>query len=130
MLSIALTWNVWLPSASPAYAWGLVHAVKPPPSIWLVKDGALLTPPDESGILLGITRQVVMDLARAAGIPVHVENLARQDVYVADECFLTGTGAEVVPVTSIDKRTIGSDKVGPITNKLMEAFHKFVREAP
>jgi len=96
-------------------------------NIFLVKDGVLQTPPDESGILLGITRQAVMDLAKAAGIRVAVGNLTRQDVYVADECFLTGTGAEVVPVTSIDKRTIGTGKVGPITQQLMQAFHKLVR---
>jgi branched-chain amino acid aminotransferase len=97
-------------------------------NIFLVKDGVLLTPPAESGILLGITRQAVMDLAKAAGIPVSEVNLTRQDVYVADECFLTGTGAEVVPVTAIDKRALGTGKVGPMTQKLMEAFYKLVRE--
>jgi branched-chain amino acid aminotransferase len=69
-----------------------------------------------------------MDLAKSAGIRVAETNLTRQDVYVADECFLTGTGAEVIPVTSIDKRNIGSGKVGPMTLKLMQAFHVLVRE--
>jgi branched-chain amino acid aminotransferase len=97
-------------------------------NVFIVKNGQLLTPPPESGILLGITRQVVMDLARQAGIPVSEPNLTRHDVYVADECFLTGTGAEIVPVTRIDNRPIGTAKPGPITRRLLEAFHKKVRD--
>ncbi len=97
-------------------------------NIFIVKDGELQTPQEDSGVLIGITRQVVMSLARAAGIRVAEKNLTRQDLYVADECFLTGTGAEVVPVTSIDKRSIGDGKVGVITKRLMEAFVKRVRE--
>lgn len=101
-------------------------------NIFLVKGGQLLTPPEESGILLGITRQVVMNLARAAGIAVIEKNLTRQDMYIADECFLTGTGAEVVPVTRIDSRPVGMAagevKPGPITQRLIEAFHKKVRD--
>jgi branched-chain amino acid aminotransferase len=96
-------------------------------NVFIVKDGRLITPPPESGILLGITRQVVMDLARQAGIPVFETNMTRHDVYVADECFLTGTGAEIVPVTRIDNRPIGTAKPGPITQRLLEAFHKKVR---
>ena len=97
-------------------------------NFFIVKDGQLITPPPESGILLGITRQVVMDLARQAGIPVAETNLTRHDVYIADESFLTGTGAEIVPVTRIDGRTIGDAKPGPITRRLLEAFHKKVRD--
>jgi branched-chain amino acid aminotransferase len=96
-------------------------------NIFIVKNGELMTPPPEAGILLGITRGVVMGLAREAGVPVSERNLSRQDMYVADECFLTGTGAEVVPVTKIDSRTIGSGTPGPITRRLLEAFHKKVR---
>lgn len=100
-------------------------------NIFIVKNGQLLTPPEESGILVGITRNAVMNLARQAtngGIPVHEKNLTRHDLYTADECFLTGTGAEVVPVTRIDGRTIGGGTPGPITQRLMTAFHKKVRE--
>jgi branched-chain amino acid aminotransferase len=96
-------------------------------NIFIVKNGQLVTPPEEAGILLGITRRVVMDLARAAGIPVFEKNLNRQDIYVADECFLTGTGAEIVPVTKIDNRPIHDSKPGPVTARLLEAFHKKVR---
>lgn len=97
-------------------------------NIFIVKGGQLITPPEEAGILLGITREVVMNLARAAGIPVVARNLSRQDIYVADECFLTGTGAEIVPVTKIDSRVISDGKPGPITGRLLEAFHRKVRE--
>ncbi len=98
-------------------------------NIFIVKDGCLVTPAEESGVLVGITRHVVMGLAKAAGIPVVERNMTRFDLYIADECFLTGTGAEVVPVTSIDNRKIGDGKVGEITKKLMAAFHKKVRDA-
>jgi branched-chain amino acid aminotransferase len=96
-------------------------------NIFIVKGGALLTPAEDAGILLGITRQVVIELAHAAGIAVQETRLTRYDLYTADECFLTGTGAEIVPVTCIDKRRIGAGKVGPMTRKLMEAFHLKVR---
>jgi branched-chain amino acid aminotransferase len=97
-------------------------------NIFIVKDGILMTPPEDSGILIGITRQVVIDLARAAGIPFREANLTRYDLYVADECFLTGTGAEVISVTKIDNRVIGAGQVGSITAKLTKAFHHKVRE--
>ncbi len=96
-------------------------------NIFIVKNGQLITPPDESGILLGITRAVVMGLGKTAGIPVVEKNLTRQDMYTADECFLTGTGAEVVPVTKIDNRVIGAGKPGLITQRLMADFHKKAR---
>ncbi len=98
-------------------------------NIFIVRNGQLITPPEESGILLGITRAVVMNLARTAGIPVFEKNVTRQDLYISDECFLTGTGAEVVPVTKIDNRTIGAGTPGPITQRLIAAFHKKVRES-
>jgi len=96
-------------------------------NIFIVKDGKLLTPAEETGILVGVTRKTVMDLARAF-IPVVETDMTRYDLYIADECFLTGTGAEVIAVTKIDNRTIGDAKPGPITKRLMEAFHKKVRE--
>jgi branched-chain amino acid aminotransferase len=96
-------------------------------NIFITKNGELLTPPAEAGILLGVTRAMVMKLARAAGVPVFERNLTRQDMYVADECFLTGTAAEIVPVTKIDNRVIGTGKPGPLTARLLEVFHKKVR---
>jgi branched-chain amino acid aminotransferase len=96
-------------------------------NIFIVRDGVVLTPPEESGILLGITRATVIELAARNEIPVRQVNLTRHDLYTADECFLTGTGAEIVPVTSIDRRAIGDGYVGRITRKLTEAFHQEVR---
>ncbi len=96
-------------------------------NIFTVREGQLITPAEESGILLGVTRAVVLELAAKANIPTREMNLTRYDLYTADECFLTGTGAEIVPVTSVDKRTIGDGKVGPITRQLTEAFHAYVR---
>ncbi len=98
-------------------------------NIFIVRDGQLLTPAEESGILLGITREVVLELSVAAGIPTRQSNLTRYDLYTADECFLTGTGAELVPVTSVDKRMIGDGKVGPITRQLTSAFHHYARHS-
>lgn len=97
-------------------------------NIFIVKDGVLVTPSEESGVLVGITRQAVMGVARGKGMQVVEKNLTRFDMYVADECFLTGTGAEVVPVTMIDSRKIGDGRVGSVTKGLMEGFHRMVRE--
>ncbi|GIW82745.1 MAG: branched chain amino acid aminotransferase [Gemmatales bacterium] len=97
-------------------------------NIFLVKDGRLLTPPPHAGILVGITRDAVIELARAANIPVSEPTLTRHDVYAADECFLTGTAAEVIPVVKCDGRPIGNGKPGPITKQLREAFHRLTRE--
>ena len=97
-------------------------------NIFIVRQGRLLTPPEESGILAGITRGVVLDLARAAGIPTAQPNLTRYDLYVADECFLTGTGAEIIAVTRIDQRTIGDGQVGPLTRQLTAAFRQIVQQ--
>jgi branched-chain amino acid aminotransferase len=96
-------------------------------NIFIVKNGELQTPSEESGVLVGITRQVVMALARDAGVRVAERNLTRFDLYVADECFLTGTGAEVIPVTAIDSRKIGDGRVGTLTRRLTDAFHRKVR---
>lgn len=96
-------------------------------NIFLVRDGILWTPSKDSGILEGITRQAVLDLAREAGYITHEVPLTRHDVYIAEECFLTGTAAEVVPIVSVDSRKIGSGKPGPVTNDLRERFHALVR---
>lgn len=96
-------------------------------NIFLVKSGILRTPPADAGILEGITRNAVMDLARAAKIPVQEVAMTRHDVYTSDECFLTGSAAEVIPVTKVDARPIGTGKPGPITKQIREAFQKLVR---
>jgi branched-chain amino acid aminotransferase len=93
-------------------------------NIFLVRSGVLLTPPNDAGILEGITREAVIELARDEGIEVREVALTKHDVYIADECFLTGTAAEVVPVVKVDARTIGDGKPGPITRKLAESFRK------
>jgi branched-chain amino acid aminotransferase len=80
-----------------------------------------------SGILEGITRDVVIGLARELGIDVREVPLTKHDVYIADECFLTGTAAEVIPVVKVDSRTIGDGAPGKITRQLMERFHKLAR---
>jgi len=96
-------------------------------NIFLVRDGVLLTPPLDAGILEGITREAVIELARQAGVPVRETPLTKHDVYIADECFLTGTAAEVVPVVKVDSRSIGSGRPGPITIDLTERFGALVR---
>ncbi len=97
-------------------------------NIFLVRDGRMLTPPNEAGILEGITRKAVIDLAREDGIEVLEVPLTKHDVYIAAECFLTGTAAEVVPVVKVDSRTIGDGKPGPITKKLFARFHELTRQ--
>jgi branched-chain amino acid aminotransferase len=91
-------------------------------NIFIVKNGHLLTPPLAAGALYGITRGVVLEMARDAGIPVAEPNLTRYDLFNADECFLTGTGAELVPVVKVDGRVIGDGKPGPITRRLVEQY--------
>jgi branched-chain amino acid aminotransferase len=97
-------------------------------NIFLVRKGELHTPSIDAGILEGITRDAVMDLARSAGIKVVERAMDRHDVYTADECFLTGTAAEVIPVVEVDARPIGTGKPGPITRDLLERFHSLVRQ--
>jgi len=96
-------------------------------NLFIVRDGVLFTPPIAAGILEGITRDEIIAIAEDFGIKVREENLTRHDLYVADECFLTGTAAEVVPVVRIDKRTIGDGHPGPVTKRLLEEFHRRTR---
>ncbi len=91
-------------------------------NIFTVKDGSLVTPPVHAGILEGITRQVVMELAAEVGVGTLEKDLTRFDLYVADEAFLTGTAAEIIPVVRIDSRQIGDGKPGPITHRLLQMF--------
>ena len=96
-------------------------------NIFIVKNGVLKTPPVDAGILEGITRNAVMELARAAGIPVEETAMVRHDIYVADECFLTGSAAEVIAAISLDGRQIGSGKPGPVTQKLLQLFRELTQ---
>jgi len=97
-------------------------------NIFIVKRKELFTPPAYKGILKGITRQVVMNLAREMGYPVHETVLTLHDVYTADECFITGTAAEIVPVVKLDDRTIGEGVPGPITKALIQKFRAYTQQ--
>ena len=96
-------------------------------NIFIVKGRVVRTPPLHAGILAGVTRAVVMDLAREAACEVREEMLNRFDVYTADEAFLTGTASEIAPIRSYDGRTVGNGKAGPVTRDLMTRFQAYVR---
>ena len=98
-------------------------------NIFLVKDGVLVTPSTDAGILEGITRQAVIELAVEAGTEVQERTLLMEDVYGADECFLTGSAAEVVPVVQVDESQIGNGTPGPLTRDLMKRFRALVNPA-
>ncbi|MEX0724629.1 MAG: branched-chain-amino-acid transaminase [Planctomycetaceae bacterium] len=91
-------------------------------NIFVIKDEIIMTPPTDAGILEGITRNAVMRLADDAGYAVLEQPMTRHDIYTADECFLTGTAAEVIPVVSLDGRPIGAGTPGPITRDLLDLF--------
>jgi len=97
-------------------------------NIFVVRKGVLMTPPIDAGILEGITREAVIELAGEEGIEVQQIPLTRHDIFIADECFLTGSAAEVIPVVKLDSRVIGDGKPGPMTKRLTERFHKMTRE--
>jgi branched-chain amino acid aminotransferase len=97
-------------------------------NIFLVRHGILQTPPLEAGILEGVTRDAVIEVSLEAGIEVRELPLTKHDVYIADECFLTGTAAEIIPVVRVDSRVIGSGKPGPITRDLEKRFKKLTQE--
>ncbi len=96
-------------------------------NVFIVRHGQLQTPPTSAGILEGITRAHIIRLAREAGLEVVEKNLERVDLYTAEEGFLTGTAAEVVPLVEVDHRPIGGGAVGPITKDLIVAYRKLVR---
>ena len=96
-------------------------------NIFVVKGDRLSTPPLSAGALYGITRGVVMDLARENGLTVTEPDLTRYDLFNADECFLTGTGAEVIAVVKIDGRVIGKGRPGPITGGLIRRYHELTQ---
>lgn len=91
-------------------------------NLFLVRNGEVFTPPSSDGILEGITRNLVMELARKRGHTVSEKTIVRHDLYIADECFGTGTAAEVVPIVEINKRLVADGKPGPITKQLMQDF--------
>jgi branched-chain amino acid aminotransferase len=96
-------------------------------NLFIVSEGRLLTPPLWAGALYGITRRVVMDLAAEAGLEVQEVNLTRHELFNADECFLTGTAAEIVPLVKIDGRVIGNGKPGPVTAKLEAQYRALTK---
>jgi len=94
-------------------------------NVFIVRDGVICTPPVQAGALEGITRNLVIRLAKEEGLEVVEKNLTRCDLYICNEFFLTGTAAEVIGIVGIDGRTIGEDKPGPITRRLREKFFEY-----
>jgi branched-chain amino acid aminotransferase len=98
-------------------------------NLFLIKNGTMFTPLISDGALDGITRAVIIELAAGLGVPVVERSLTRYDIFTADECFLTGTAAEVIPVVALDRRVIGSGKPGPLTARFLEAFHELANHS-
>ncbi len=96
-------------------------------NVFIVKENHVLTPPLTAGALYGITRRVVLDLAAQLGFKAAETDLTRYDLFNAEECFLTGTGAELVPVVRIDGRVIGTGSPGPVTQRLVEQYHALTK---
>ncbi|HSQ42967.1 MAG TPA: branched-chain-amino-acid transaminase [Fibrobacteraceae bacterium] len=97
-------------------------------NIFIIKNGVVHTPNVQSGSLDGITRRTVIDVAKTRGLEVMEGPMSRFDIWVADEFFLTGTAAEVVPIVELDKRSIGNGQVGPLTKALIADFKAFVSQ--
>jgi branched-chain amino acid aminotransferase len=97
-------------------------------NVFIVKHGQIFTPPVAAGALRGITRSVVFEIGAELGVKVRETDITRHDVFVADECFLTGTAAEIVPVVKADGRSIGNGKPGPITARIIARFRQVTRE--
>ncbi|ACB75956.1 branched-chain-amino-acid transaminase [Opitutus terrae] len=95
-------------------------------NIFIVHQGEIITPAASQGALRGITRGAIFDVAKELGVPLREADLTRYDVWCADECFLTGTGAEVVPVVKLDGREIGTGHPGPITQQVLASFRRRV----
>ncbi|MCX6980306.1 MAG: branched-chain-amino-acid transaminase [Verrucomicrobia bacterium] len=93
-------------------------------NIFIIRDGAIATPPLSAGALDGITRRVVFEIAATLGIPLHERDLSRHDIFTADECFLTGTAAEVIAAVKLDQRVIGDGKPGVITKQVIAKFRE------
>lgn len=97
-------------------------------NIFIIKNGVLSTPHPSAGCLKGITRAAALELAENLRVPIREENLTLYDIYTADECFLTGTAAEIIPAISLDNRILGTGKAGDITRKLIGAFRAHTSE--
>jgi branched-chain amino acid aminotransferase len=97
-------------------------------NIFIVKRQHLYTPPQCMGTLRGITRDALLEIARGNRIPVHEHVITRHEVYISDECFLTGTAAEIIPVVMVDGRTIGTGKPGKLTLSLMKKFKELTKK--
>lgn len=98
-------------------------------NVFILKHGQIFTPPITAGALRGITRGVIFEIAAGLGIKIHETNITRHDVFIADECFLTGTAAEIIPVVKVDGRTIGNGKPGPITTRTIARFRELTHES-
>jgi branched-chain amino acid aminotransferase len=96
-------------------------------NVFVVKHGELRTTPLDAGILEGVTRNAVIELAKKAGVPFREMTMTRHDIFTADELFLTGTAAEIIPVVKCDGRPIGAGKPGPVTKRLRELFQELVK---
>ncbi len=95
-------------------------------NIFIIKDDELITPPVSSGALEGITRNTTIDIAKSLGISTCEKNITRFDLYNAQECFLTGTAVEIMPVIKIDDAQIGDEKPGKITKQIISDFKKLI----
>lgn len=96
-------------------------------NIFIVKRGAVYTPPISSGALAGVTRGVVFEMAAEFGLSISEPDMTRYDIFTADECFLTGTAAEIIPVVTLDRRSIGDGRPGPVTKQLITRFHELTQ---
>ncbi len=96
-------------------------------NIFVLKKGTLFTPPVSAGALKGVTRKVVFELAEALNIPLVEQEMTRYDVYTADECFLTGTAAEVIPLVELDRRAINGGVPGEVTKRFVQAFQELTQ---
>ncbi|MFA5063013.1 MAG: branched-chain-amino-acid transaminase [Candidatus Omnitrophota bacterium] len=97
-------------------------------NIFIVKGKNLYTPPQCMGTLRGITRDAVLEISRQAKIPAHEHVITRHEVYISDECFLTGTAAEIIPVVMVDGRAIGDGKPGKLTSALLKKFRELTKK--
>jgi branched-chain amino acid aminotransferase len=95
-------------------------------NIFIVRNGILYTPPNHAALLEGITRRSIIEIAKKENIPFEIRDIARSELYIADEVFFTGTGAQVAWIAEIDRRVIGKGTIGPITKYLKEKFNHIV----